>query len=115
MKIRCKATGCGSVFNSDYQLQNNREKHAGRAVPYEAVDAVAKLFEAAARKKQLKLQSGSTDTTITESSVSVARRNFPNGKLEQPSCLKMAIEEREVQERHSDFSSSRRDSYEKDD
>ena len=51
VKIRCKAKGCGSQFNSDYRLQHNREKHEGKHVPYETADAVRNPFKAAKRKK----------------------------------------------------------------
>ena len=51
VKIRCKAKGCNSQFNSDYRLQHNREKHEGKNVPYETAGAVKNPFEAAKRKK----------------------------------------------------------------
>ena len=51
LKIRCKAKGFGSHFNSDYRLQHNREKHEGRNVPFETADAVSNPFEAAKRRR----------------------------------------------------------------
>ena len=50
VKVLCKAKNCRAEFNSDYRLQHNRKQHGGRNVPFEAVGAPRKPFEAAKRR-----------------------------------------------------------------